>query len=81
MEQNFEKEVITRLTKIETKLDDYSQNKEKTEEAYNLSNENSKEIIDIKEKIKWISRLIAGAIITGVIGIGFLILQKGISIL
>jgi len=81
MEQNFEKEVITRLTKIETKLDDYSQNKEKTEEAYNLSNENSKEIIDIKEKIKWISRLIAGAIITGVIGIGLAVVQKGISIL
>jgi chromosome segregation ATPase len=79
MDQGFEKEVITRLTKIETKLDDYSKNKEKTDDAYNLSKENEKKIADINEKIKWITRTIAGAIIAGVIGIGITIFKNGIG--
>ena len=48
MEHSFENEVLTRLTKIETKLDDYSKNKEKTDDAYNLSKENEKDIEEIK---------------------------------
>jgi len=79
MDQGFEKEVITRLTKIETKLDDYSKNKEKTDDAYNLSKENEKKIADINEKIKWITRTIVGAIITGVIGIGVALLKNGMG--
>lgn len=79
MDQGFEKEVITRLTKIETKLDDYSKNKEKTDEAYNLSKENEKKIADINERIKWITRTIIGAIITGVIGIGIAVFKNGIG--
>lgn len=69
--RNFETEVLTRLTIIETKLDDYNRIKEKTDIAYNLSNENKKEIDEIKDKIKWISRTIVGAIITGIIAIVF----------
>lgn len=79
MDQGFEKEVITRLTKIETKLDDYSKNKEKTDDAYNLSKENEKQIADINEKIKWITRTVVGAIITGIIGIGIIIFKNGIG--
>lgn len=79
MDQGFEKEVITRLTKIETKLDDYSKNKEKTDDAYNLSKENEKKIADINEKIKWITRTVVGAIITGVIGIGIAVFKNGIG--
>ena len=67
----FEREVLERLTKIETKLDDYANIREKTEEAYTLSKENEKDIADINDKIKWLSRTIAGAIIAGIIGIIF----------
>lgn len=67
----FEREVLDRLIKIETKLDDYANIREKTEEAYTLSKENEKDIADINDKIKWLSRTIAGAIIAGIIGIIF----------
>ena len=77
MEHSFENEVLTRLTKIETKLDDYSKNKEKTDDAYNLSKENEKDIADINEKIKWITRTIAGAVIAGIIGIAISLVQTG----
>lgn len=76
MEKDFEREVLERLTKIETKLDDYNNIRDKTEEAYSLSKENEKDINDINDKIKWLSRTIAGAIITGIIGIIFVMLQK-----
>lgn len=77
MEKNFESEVLTRLTKIETKLDDYNKIKEKIDDSYSLSKENEKEIEELKDKIKWISRTIAGAIITGIAGIIFLLIQLG----
>ena len=80
MEKGFEKEVLERLTKIETKLDDYANIREKTEEAYSLSKENEKDINEINDKIKWLSRTIAGAIIAGIIGIIFVILQMNIGI-
>lgn len=76
MEKDIEREVLTRLTRIETKLDDYNSTKEKTDIAYNLSKENKQFIDDINDKIKWISRLIAGAFITGVIGLIFAFIQK-----
>lgn len=77
MEKNFESEVLTRLTKIETKLDDYNKIKEKIDYSYSLSKENEKEIEELKDKIKWISRTIAGAIITSIAGIIFLLIQLG----
>lgn len=77
MEHSFENEVLTRLTKIETKLDDYSKNKEKTDETYNLSKGNEKEIAEINEKIKWITRTIAGAVIAGIIGIAISLIKTG----
>lgn len=76
MEKNFEKEVLERLTKIETKLDDYANIRNKTEEAYSTSKENEKDIQEINDKIKWLSRTILGAIITGIIGIIFVMMQK-----
>lgn len=80
MEKNFETEVLTRLTKIETKLDDYNNMKIKTEDAFNLSKENEKEITELQEKIKWISRAVVGAILTGLVGIVLFYLQKGLGI-
>ena len=80
MEKNFEKEVLERLTKIETKLDDYANLREKTEEAYTTSKENKKDIEEINDKIKWLSRTITGAIIAGVVGIVFMIIQMNIGV-
>lgn len=80
MEQGFETEVLTRLTKIETKLDDYKSVKSKSDDAYNLSKENEKEIVEINEKIKWITRTVAAAVITGIIGIGIALLKNGFGV-
>lgn len=80
MEKDFEREVLERLTKIETKLDDYGNMREKTEEAYSLSKQNEKDIEEINEKIKWLSRTIVGALITGVIGIVVLLIKMGMGI-
>lgn len=80
MDKNFETEVLTRLAVIESKLDDYTTIKERTEKAYTLSSENKDDILEIQEKIKWISRTIAGAIITGAIGIIFILIQMGIGV-
>ena len=80
MEQGFEAEVLTRLTKIETKLDDYKSVKDKSDEAYNLSKENEKEINEINEKLKWITRTVAAAVITGIIGIGIALLKSGMGV-
>lgn len=80
MEKDFEREVLERLTKIETKLDDYANFREKTEEAYSLSKQNKNDIDEINEKIKWLSRTILGALITGVIGIIVLLIKLGMGI-
>jgi hypothetical protein len=80
MDKNFETQVLTRLAVIESKLDDYKSVREKTEESYNLTQENKQDIAEINEKIKWITRTIAGAIISGAIGIIFILIQIGIGV-
>lgn len=69
MERDFQTEVITRLTKIETKLDDYHTIKAKSESADARSIKNEAEIDEINEKLKWITRTTVGAIIAGLVGI------------
>lgn len=76
MEKDIQTEVLTRLTRIETKLDDYNSTKEKTDTAYNLSRENKQDINEINDKIKWITRTIAGTVIAGAIGLIFALIQK-----
>ena len=66
-EKDFEREVLERLTKIETKLDDYNGIKSKAEDGYVLSKENEKDIEELKDKLKWITRTLVTAIITGVV--------------
>lgn len=80
MQKDFEREVLERLAKIETKLDNYGNMQEKTEEAHTLSKQNEKDIEEINEKIKWIGRTIVGAIITGIVGIIFILIQIGIGV-
>lgn len=69
MEKDFEREVLERLTKIETKLDDYNGIKTKAEEGYTLSKENTKEIEELQDKIKWITRTVVGALLTGLVSL------------
>ena len=76
MEKTFETEVLTRLTVIETKLDDYTGIREKAEKAYNLSADNKEEIKQMKDNNKWLFRTTVGAVITGLIGIGIAIFNK-----
>jgi len=64
MDKDFEIEVLARLTKIETKLDDYIE----------------KRIADIEDKLRWISRTTVGAIIAGAIAIVFLFIQQGMGL-
>lgn len=76
MEKDFETQVLTRLAVIESKIDDYKAIKDKTNEAYNTSMKNKDDISEINDKIKWISRTVAGAIITGIIGIVIAFINK-----
>ena len=80
MDKDFETQVLTRLAVIESKLDDYKSVREKTEEAFNLATENKQDILEINERIKWITRTIVGAIISGAIGIIFILIQMGIGV-
>lgn len=56
MEKPFEQEVITRLTKIETKLDDYKQVRDDSIRALQLSESNHCSIQEMKENTKWLWR-------------------------
>lgn len=80
MEKGFETEVLSRLAVIESKLDDYQNIKTKTEDAFNQSKSNEKDISEINDKIKWLSRTVAGALIGGSIGLIFVILKLGLGI-
>lgn len=80
MDKDFETQVLTRLAVIESKLDDYKSVREKTEEAYNASQENKQDIVEINEKMKWLSRTIIGAIISGIIGIIFILIKIGMGV-
>jgi len=73
--KEFEREVLDRLTIIETKLDDYSKIKDKTEDAYVQSRVNKDDIAEIQDKIKWVSRCLAGAFVTGIVSLGITILK------
>ena len=69
MEKTFERDVLDRLTIIETKLDDYNNIRNKVDENNSLAKINRKDIDEINDKIKWLSRTITGAIITALIGL------------
>ena len=80
MDKDFETQVLTRLAVIESKLDDYKSVRDRTEEAFNTSQENKQDIAEINEKLKWLSRTIVGAIISGVIGLVFILIKIGIGV-
>lgn len=80
MDKDFETEVLTRLARIETKLDDYDNIKTKAEEARAKAYSNERRLIEIEDKTKWLSRTITGAIITGIISIIVIFIKLGLGI-
>lgn len=80
MDKPFETEVLTRLAVIESKLDSYKELKTIAYSADTRSKENKSEIEELKEKNKWLSRTIIGAIIGEVVAIIFLIVKTGLGV-
>lgn len=68
-EKKFEIEVLTRLTKIETMLEDFKGIEQKATEAYNLSIKNKERLDKIEDNNKWLFRTTVGAVLTGLIAI------------
>lgn len=80
MEKEFEKEVLERLTRIETKIDDYDRTKTKSEEARAKSLDNERRINDLEDKLKWITRTILGGLITSGISIVIIFVKIGLNV-
>lgn len=75
MEKQFEIEVLQRLTKIETLLEDFKGVEAKANDAYSLSLDNKKKIEELKDNNKWLFRTSVGAIIVALINIGIAFLK------
>ena len=80
MEKTFETEVLTRLAVIESKLDGYKEIEKVTHQANNRSKQNEADIKELQDKLKWLSRTTIGAIISGVVGLVFLLIQIGMGV-
>ena len=92
-EENVMLEILERLTKIEAKLDGYNDAKHKTydnekeliklkADVAALEKDNSiqnAEIMELKDKNKWMFRTTAGALITGLIGILIAFISMGLG--
>lgn len=93
-EENVMLEILERLTKIEAKLDGYNDAKRKTydnekeliklkADVAALEKDNSiqnAEIMELKDKNKWMFRTTAGALITGLIGIIIALISMGLGV-
>ena len=72
--KNFEREVLERLIKIETKLESWDASKaqiyENQRNILTLQEQNKQqEIIEMQDKFKWLNRTTWGAIITALVAI------------
>lgn len=67
--EDFEREVLDRLMRLETKIDmqDYKGLSEKVEVSHNLSKNNEKRIEKLEDSNKWLVRLVLGALILGIL--------------
>jgi hypothetical protein len=68
-------EILTKLSIIETKIDDYKEVKDKCDTAFHTSEQNKKDIEILNNKITWVIRSILGALISGVIAFIFTLLK------
>lgn len=74
-EEKFKLEVLTKLTRIETILEDFKGVESKATEAYNLSKSNKQRLDIIEDNSKWLFRTAVGAVITGLISIALTFLK------
>lgn len=74
-EEKFKLEVLTKLTRIETILEDFKGVESKATEAYNLSKSNKQRLDMIEDNSKWLFRTAVGAVITGLIAIALTFLK------
>ena len=67
--EDFEREVLDRLMRLETKIDmqDYKGLSEKVEVSHNLSKNNEKRIEKLEDSNKWLVRLVLGSLILGIL--------------
>lgn len=86
-DNGFEREVLDRLTKIEAKLDSYDNLKEQVyQNQRNMITLTQKvtqqqgDLLELKDRNKWLARAIAGASISAVIGLVVLYLRLGAGI-
>lgn len=68
-DKKFEIEVLQRLTKIETMLEDFKGVESKSLEAHSLSLSNKQRIDKIEDNNKWLFRTSIGAVISGLVGV------------
>ena len=80
MDNQFEKEVLERLTRIETKIDDYESIKRVSQEADVRSKQNERRIQEIEDKNKWLKNTVMGAIIASLVALLFAFLRLGMGV-
>lgn len=68
-------EILTKLSIIETKIDDYKEVKDKCDNAFHTSEQNKRDIEILNNKITWVIRSILGALISGIIAFIFTLLK------
>ena len=68
-DKEFELEVLQRLTKIETMLEDFKGVESKSTTAYNLSLSNKERLDKIEDNNRWAFRTALGGIITATISL------------
>lgn len=80
--EKFEREVLDRLTRLETKIDlqDYKGLSEKVDVAYSLAQSNEQDIKDLKNKNQFLTRTLTVAVIGGVIELVFILIQIGLGL-
>jgi hypothetical protein len=69
-----------KLTRIEEKLNDYNDIKEKSSKADERSRRNEQDIKELQERNKWLTRAIAGALITALVGLLFVFVKLGMGV-
>lgn len=77
MEQKVMNEILERIVRIETKIDNYNDIRERADKALNLAENNKDKISEIRDSLKWAWRTIGAALISGSIGIIFYYIKTG----
>lgn len=68
-------EILTKLSVIETKIDDYKEVKDKCDNAFHTSEQNKRDIEILNNKITWVIRSILGALISSIIAFIFALIK------